>query len=710
MNIFAHEKKVRFIPLAEAGHPALACLQMSLTLHESELDLARAKRLWTQEFRGDVDKAITAVAASLGHALHRLNVDLRQLSQIDIGSIVQHAHGYGVVTAKRRNKIVLLDPRLAEIEISTSTDNKSQPKTIWRLVPSGPVKSESKAQRLPIRALTSGITGLTRTALKILSLSAALQLLALLSPLFFQLALDEVIVSRDTDFLVLLVLAFSVIGLVSALALHARSTLLTQVDGSLKFHLSSSFFLHLMRLPLEYHGSRNIGETLSRFNSLSVVQAALTGKYIEIILDGIMSVLTISVMLFYSPKLTAVCVGSMGAFFLAKCYFTPRLRAANKELIRSASLETTFLIESVRAVRLIKFANGIESRLNAWSVRRLGLIRNSEELARSGGAFATLKQLLSASEYLIVTSIGILDVVSGAISVGMLVAFQFYRLQFTGKVASLIDGYFEREMHEIHLERLADIYNQPVEKGSYLTGDRVFDNPMGIQLDSLGFRYGADSPWLFRDVHLVIRPGEFVGISAPSGKGKSTLLKVLSGVLNPSEGSVLFDGRGSGEISPPDLRSAIGVVLQDEVVLSGTILENVAVFDDSPDEDWASVCLACAGLVDDLNIWPLGIHTPIGDEGISLSGGQKQRLFIARALYKRPLLLILDEATSSVDAQTEALIFSHVAAMSSTRILVSHRPEILSLCDRVFEFRDRGILERPSHSLSSRHPVVLEAQ
>jgi ATP-binding cassette subfamily B protein RaxB len=280
----------------------------------------------------------------------------------------------------------------------------------------------------------------------------------------------------------------------------------------------------------------------------------------------------------------------------------------------------------------------------------------------------------------------------GSLSLGMLFAFMAYKQQFIDRAVRLVEKAIEARMLDVHLERLADIVlaeaeppRPPARPAARLRG--------AVELRHVGFSYAPGERPVLRDVNCVIGAGEYVAITGRSGGGKTTLLKVLLGLLPAGEGEVLFDGIPLDRLGAAAVRDQIGVVMQDDTLLSGTIADNIAFFSDRPDHDHICRCAALAAVDEDILALPMGYDSLIGDMGSSLSGGQRQRVLLARALYRRPRILVMDEGTAHLDIATEAHVNASIAGLGLTRIIVAHRPETIAAADRVLRFEAGRVIE-----------------
>jgi ATP-binding cassette subfamily B protein RaxB len=315
--------------------------------------------------------------------------------------------------------------------------------------------------------------------------------------------------------------------------------------------------------------------------------------------------------------------------------------------------------------------------------------------------FQAMQGALFGVENIAVIWLGATMVLQGGFSVGMLFALLSYKQQFTSRIRSLIDKGIDFKMLGLHLDRVADIA---------LTAPEPYDTSgltdiaalrADIEVRDVSFRYAEADPPVLQHVELKIEAGESVAIVGPSGCGKTTLLKVMVGVLPPTEGEVVVGGVSLSRLGIQAYRNMIGTVMQEDQLFTGSIADNISFFDQQPNQEWIESCAQLAALHQDIVAMPMGYSTLIGDMGTVLSGGQKQRLLLARALYKRPKLLFLDEATSHLDVQLEQRINDTIKQLHITRIIIAHRPETIASADRVI------VLGHGPHASSSPERVML---
>ncbi|HEY0334954.1 MAG TPA: ATP-binding cassette domain-containing protein, partial [Stenotrophomonas sp.] len=358
-----------------------------------------------------------------------------------------------------------------------------------------------------------------------------------------------------------------------------------------------------------------------------------------------------------------------------------RLRDGNERKLISAARQQSHLLESIRGMQSIKVAGSSASRRAAYLNLMQETTNRDVWLWHNEVIFSAASHLVFGLERVGVIWLGALLAMENVFSVGMLIAYLSYKDQFAGRVSSLIDKGVELRMLRLHGERLGDIAlaepERDPEQGIALPEDT------SLEVDGLGFRYNEGESWILKDCTFRVGRGESVAIVGASGCGKTTLMKVLLGLLEPQEGAIRVGGMDLQRMGAINFRRMVGVVMQDDQLFAGSISENIVFDDEGQDAARIEQAARLAAIHDEIVAMPMGYHTMIGDMGTSLSGGQKQRVILARALYRQPRLLFLDEATSHLDTQGEQLVNAAIRDLQLTRIIIAHRPETIASADRV---------------------------
>jgi len=426
-----------------------------------------------------------------------------------------------------------------------------------------------------------------------------------------------------------------------------------------------------------------VGDILSRFQSIAPIQQALTQGAVAAILDGALAVLILVLMFFYSPALALIAVTAFAIYALVRIVSFSFQRSAQEETIISGAKEQSMLIESIRGMVTLRMFNKESARHALWLTRLTEAVNAEVSLARIGIWQQNANLLIFGLETVVTVWVAIGFVIDGGFSVGMVFAYIAYKTQFLQRGAALVDQLIAFRMLGLHLERLSDIALSDQDHSFGQAAAAQGDYQGGLELKNIRFRYSPLDPPVLNGVNLKVAPGEHVAITGPSGGGKSTLVKIILGLLEPDEGEVLVDGIPLARFGHRAYREQIAAVLQDDSLFAGTLADNIALFDDAPHMERIVAAAQAAAIHDDIARMPMGYETLAGDMGSALSGGQKQRVLLARALYRRPRLLVMDEGTAHLDAPTEAAVNETIARMGITRIVIAHRAETIANADRV---------------------------
>jgi len=666
----------------EAAECGLACLAMVASHHGQRWTLAELRQKFAVSLKGVTMAGIVRMAGQLGLVARALRAEPAHLQGLQLPCILHWDFNHFVVLQSvRGDEAVVLDPARGERRLKLDELSKHFTGVVLELRPGADFTPKAAAPAVSWRQLLGRITGLKRSLAQILALALGLELLALLAPFLLQWVVDGVIVSADRDLLVTLGLGFGLLVLLSAGISALRSWAVLYLSASLHLQWLGNVFAHLLRLPLDWFEKRHMGDIWSRFASVQEIQKTLTGPFIEAVLDGLLVLITLAMMMVYSPRLTAVALAAVVGYGLLRwALFRPLREAAEETLIHEARQNSHFL-ESLRGAQAIKlfsaqadrgsrFGNLVVEQMNA------SLVGRKLELWMSVG-----NKLLFGLERVAIVWLGALLVLDRELSVGMLFAFLAYKEQFSLRISALIDKAVQLKMLRLQGERLADIVlTAPENEGNATQALPVRPT---LVLKDVQFRYAEGEPPVLSGCSLTIEPGESVAIVGPSGSGKTTLLKLMLGIHQAQGGEIRIGGQPLAQLGLQTWRACVGTVMQDDHLFAGSIADNISFFDAETDMAWVEQCAQMACVHEDIAAMPMGYQTLIGDMGSSLSGGQRQRVLLARALYKRPQFLFLDEATSALDVERERQVNASLRALPLTRIVIAHRPETIAAAQRV---------------------------
>jgi ATP-binding cassette subfamily B protein RaxB len=667
----------------EAAECALACMTMIARYHGHEVDLSSLRRRFSSSLKGMDLARLMDIAQALGFEARPLRVELEYLSQAHQPCILHwDLNHFVVLTRVTRKGAEIYDPAKGRHVIPLDQVSKHFTGVLLELAPSAEFKPLREQQPVSLRTLTGRISGLGRVLAQVVVLALAIEVLALVMPFQIQWVVDQVLVSDDTNLLAVMTLGFLIaLGLQTGLTI-ARAWVLSWLGATIDAQWITNLFSHLLKLPLEYFEKRHMGDVVSRFSSVQSIQNTLTGSFVEALLDGLMGSLTLVILALYSLSLTCCVIAALLLYVLLRWAFYRKLWMITEEQLIYTARQQTELMESVRGVQTIKLANKQSERKARLANATLESAKRGMHSQRISLAFNAINHGLFGTQRIVLIALGAYLAIKGRFSAGMLIAFVAYADQFGAKFGDLIDKVVQFRMLRLHAERIADIALAEPERNS----NGVYSGPKPeprIEVKNLGFRYAEGEPWVIRHLDLTIQAGESVAIVGPSGCGKSTLAKILLGLLEPIEGSVEIGGVDIRKYGLQDYRKLVGAVMQDDVLFAGSIADNISFFDDRATLDAIMEAAVDAEIHEEIMSMPMAYESFVGDMGSFLSGGQKQRLVMARALFRKPELLVLDEATSHLDVNNERAINRSITRMKITRIIIAHREETISSADRV---------------------------
>lgn len=686
---------------SEAAECGLACLAMICSAHGQHQDLPELRRRFSVSLKGANLRQLIGHAASLGFSSRPLRLELAELGQLQTPCILHWDLNHFVVLKKlvRGGRVaVILDPAVGERRLSLDEVSRHFTGVALELSPNADFKRQAPAPRVSLAELTGKVQGLKRSLLQIFAVAVVLELFAIVAPLFNQMVVDDVLTSGDRDLLTVLVLGFGLLLIVQTALGLARSWMVIVLGQTVALQWMGNVFAHLVRLPVAFFEKRHLGDITSRFGAVGAIQRTLTTAAVEAVLDGLMAVAALVMMLIYAPLLAAVVLVAVALYGLLRWVGYAPLRDAAAERLVMAAKENSHFLETLRAITPLKLFGREQERRARWQNLIVDVQNRDVRTAKLNMGFSTANTFIFGAENLLVLWLGAKMIMAGqmggggGMTVGMLFAFIAYKGQFTGRVSALINYAVELKMLALHAERLADIALEPPEKDELPEHDLAHLSA-SIELRQVSFRYGEGEPWILKDANFKIEAGQSVAVTGASGAGKTTLLKIALGLLQPSEGEVLFGGQRIQHLGLQNYRRLIGTVMQEDVLLTGSLADNIAFFDVQPDLQRVQACAALAQLHDDIARMPMGYQTLVGDLGSGLSGGQKQRLLLARALYKQPRVLALDEATSHLDLHKERAVATALAGLPLTRLIIAHRPETIAGAQRVVQLREGQVVE-----------------
>jgi ATP-binding cassette, subfamily B, bacterial CvaB/MchF/RaxB len=678
---FRHLPLVRQAEATECGH---ACLAMVASWFGHRIDLVSLRLSHATSANGLSVHTMAHLAEQIGLKARALRLEPQHLVHLKMPAVLHwDMNHFVVLKSVGRKTIVIHDPARGVLRLSAKQVAEHFTGIAVEFSPAEHFTPIRLERRLPLTRLFKGAGGMVRQGVQILVLSLFMEALLLVSPWYLQIAIDDVIPRGDTRVLVLLAAAFAVVALFRLVTEVARALLLVYVQNQLDLSMSSRMFTHLLRLPLSFFVKRDDGDIISRFHSLDPIRQLLAEGVLLAMIDGILAVATLALMFVVSWPLALVALASLGIYAVLRiCFYAP-LYSRGEDVVRAEANYMTHLIESIRSVQAIKLFNAEGARESQFLTRVADAVHGRANQQRLTAVFVALRETVVMLEQVAFVSVAAYLALNGQITIGVLFAILAYKTQFITAGIHIIEKLIAFRLLRLHLDRVADIamtdqeptYQAPPADRGPIKGR--------IEVSRVSYRYSEAEPFVLSELSLRVEAGESVAITGPSGCGKTTLIKIMLGLFEPTEGEIRVDGMAVSAFGVRAYRRQVATVMQDDQLMTGTILQNICFFDDLPDPAWASECARLACIHEEIMRLPMGYRTLIGGLGSSLSAGQRQRVLLARALYRRPSILFVDEGTANLDVELERRINQTLLTLPITRIHVAHRPETIALADRV---------------------------
>lgn len=667
---------------AECGH---ACVAMISNFWGHHLDLYSLRSMSNTSSRGVTLLDINVLFDRLGFVTRALQVPMEELHLIKCPAVLHWNMNHFVVLKKvKKNKVIIHDPAIGVRQCTLDEFSKSYTGIVLEVEKSNDFKEIYSHQKLTLFNLFKTVQGVNKFIMLLILLSLSIEILSLLNPLFIQYVTDDVIGFSERGNLYVIAGAFSILVILQVFTEYIRGNFVIYFTNNLTEQFSSNVVKHILKLPLEFFEKRHKGDLQSKFQAIDHIQKKISTDFVNTVLDGFMICINFFIMSVYSPLLTAlvacallICLGFRYASY-------HQLRKQTEASIQQHAKAMTIFLETLHGIIPIKSFLKERARFGTWRNCYIDSLNADIRISKLNVVYQVANQLLFHVEHIVVVCVGASLVLANKFSLGMLVAFLAYRVLLVNKTSSFIQNMFDYKLISIQLNRLSDILFQPPEvvetglgEGEHIKG--------ALALENVCFHYNAHEKNILNNVTLHIKAGEKIVLIGPSGCGKSTLLKIMMGLLNKTKGDIYIDNIPIHEFGLQNYRALTASVMQDDALLSGSILDNIAFFDEQIDLERVYQVAKLASIHDTIANFPMGYETLVGDMGSTLSGGQKQRLLLARALYKQPKILFLDEATSHLDVENEKNINQALKQLDITQIIIAHRKETIRMADRVID-------------------------
>ena len=688
-------RRYPFFAQQSASDCGAACLVMVGRYWGKRFSINRLRHIANVNRSGSSLRGLTGAAESIGFSTRPVQASLDRLAKQKLPAIV-HWQGkhYIVVYEISSQHVVVCDPALGQKTLTHEEFKEGWTGYTVLLEPTALLK-EAKEGHTPFWQFLELVKPHGLVLLEVLIASVFIQIFGLITPIFTQLILDRVVVQRSDLTLMAVGMGLMIFSLFRVAMTGLREYLLDHTANKVDMSLIVGFIRHTLRLPLSFFESRYVGDIVSRVQENHKIQRFLTGEALSILLDLLTLFIYIGLMLWYSWKMTLLALAIVPPFFLLALIATPFLRRISRQIFQTYAKENSYLIEALSGIRTVK-STAVEQTVR-WRWEEL---LNQEIKTRfSGQIIGNQLQIFSNTIEAVATTgllwFGASLVIQNQLTVGQLVAFNMLLLNVIRPFQRLTVLWNQLQEVAIAVERLNDVLDYEPEEDLHHQMRQFLPRLRGkIRFEQISFRYHPESEInVLENLSFEIKPGQMVALVGRSGSGKTTIAKLILGLYLPTEGRLLIDGQDINSISLHSLRQQIGVVDQDTFLFGGTIRENISLGHPAATLEEIMEAARQAGADEFIQKLPLGYETQIGESGGMLSGGQRQRLAIARALLGNPRLLILDEATSHLDSESEGIIQRNLNGIlkGKTTLVIAHRLSTVRQADVILVI-DRGLL------------------
>lgn len=677
-----------------------ACLAMVLSYHGRMMTLSECRLHLRSGRDGLSARAIAQAARDLGLRVRALSVEPESLAQIRGPAIIHWNFEHFLVLERwSPHAVEVVDPAVGRRKLTNEEFNGGFTGVVLALEPGAdfqPQKAQSKLSWHSYLRRLVQIPGTKSMLGQILGASALLQVLGLAFPYFTLILVDTILPQQELAALTILGIGMVVLVVSQVIFTYLRSALALYLETRLDIEVMLGFFEHMLRLPFRFFQERSSGDLLMRLGSISVIREELTGQTVSAILDAALVVVYLMIVLFWYPifGLLALAFGVVQIVLMMAS--TRPLYDLTERGIAAQAESQSYLVEALTGIATLKVAASEDRALGNWSNLFFKQLNISLRRSNLTMLVDTAREALDALAPISLLWLGAFWVLEGNMTLGAMFAVTTLAISFLGPLASLVATAQQVQLVGAHLERIADVYETEPEQDIHSV--EVAPKLSGhIEVRNASFRYDPHAPWALRHFSVVIEPGQKVAIVGPSGSGKSTLAMLLLGLYPLEEGEILYDGIPLPTLNYRTLRNQYGVVLQNTDLFSGSIRRNIASNDLDLSLGQIREAARLAAIQDEIERLPMGYETVIAEGGADLAGGQRQRLAIARALVNKPPIILLDEATSHLDAVTESIVDQNLSELHCTRIIIAHRLSTVRNADLILVLDQGVIVERGVH-------------
>jgi ATP-binding cassette, subfamily B, bacterial len=688
-------KAVMGFPFVSGVNTGAACL----TMVANHLQNSVQQEWVTRQIRGQSPAQMSEGAEKIGFLMRRLTTDWQGLRLLDFPALIlkdgqTNPHWLVIYGIRGEGAIVAdpVNPTMTCERISRSQLERDWDGQVWQ------VDAVQKQEVFNLGWFLPAVWKYKGLLMEVLVASLTMQLLGLTSPMITQVVIDKVMVQGSLPTLDVMAIAMLGVAFFEASLGALRLFIFTHTARRLDLSLSAQLFRHLMRLPLKYFEARRVGDTVARVQELENIRQFMTGTALTVVLDSIFTVVYLALMAYYSLVLTGVALAVLPLFAILTIVSTPIMRNWLNESFNRNADSQSFLVETVTGIHSVKAHTAEKASRDRWEGLFARYIRTSFKASTTQNISGSIADFLTKLSYLLILWVGATLVIKQEMSIGQLIAFQMLSGQVTGPLLRLVQLWQNLQQVLLSVDRIGDILNSAPEAES---GTGLVLPPLNgeINFDQVVFRYNPNQEPVLKGISFDIKPGMLVGVVGRSGSGKSTLSKLIQRLYLPESGKITVDGFDVKSADLHSLRSQMGVVLQEDFLFNGSILENISLGRNDVSSEDIVAAARNAAAHDFISEQPQGYETNVGERGTALSGGQRQRVSLARLFLSNSPIMILDEATSALDSETEQQVLQNLQKMANNRtiVMIAHRFAPLRKADLILVMEKGVVVERGTH-------------
>lgn len=669
---------------AEAAECGLACIAMVAAHHGHRVNIGGLRRQFPISMKGATLPQLIEIAHRLDMAPRPLRLELDELEMLATPAILHWNLNHFVVLERvDRRMVTILDPASGRRVMPIEKVSAHFTGVALELSPTSDFKPVDARVKLRLSDLWGRLVNFRSAFVQVLVLSLLLQVTALALPFFMQLTIDEAIGQSDSNLVMLLVVGFGLVYAINMLVKALRSWVVLTLGQMVAFQLGGNIVRHMLQLPTRYFESRHVGDMMSRLRSVEPIQALLTQGIVNALIDAVLALTTLIVMALISVPLMLITVATTAFYVLFRLAIYPAVRRRTEEELIAEAKADTYTMETIRSIRAIKLHVHEPAREAGWRNRYADVItaKYRAEIYRIWGDFS--EDFITDGQFILLVAFAAMAVIDNSMTIGVMLAFLAYRTSFMESATALVDHAERWRLLSVHLDRLSDIVSEQREEVAHASPRSGLLPAPEIQVEDLTFSYDSSQKPIFDGLSFTIPAGSFVAIVGESGAGKTTLMRIILGLMKPQSGGLVIDGQPMGPANTANWRERISAVLQDDQLLSGTLADNISFFADQVDMQRIEAAARMAHIHATIVAMPMGYQSLIGDMGNALSAGQRQRILLARALYRDPDAIFLDEGTANLDEENEIAVADMLASLPITRVAISHRPALVERADIV---------------------------